>query len=122
MHWCATSPVFSDHLLESFHRPTRVFVDPRPSGRHPRQRVLSTRSNRINKSEESTMFENLLISRPVMMALSACALLTLAPGAQAVDGVLEINQACAANTGCFTGDSAGFPVTITAWQPVERKY
>ncbi len=28
------------------------------------------------------------------------------------DGVLEINQACAENTGCFTGDSAGFPVTI----------
>ncbi len=30
----------------------------------------------------------------------------------AVDGVLEINQACAVNTGCFSGDSAGFPVTI----------
>lgn len=31
----------------------------------------------------------------------------------AVDGVLEINQACAANTGCFAGDAAGFPVTVT---------
>ena len=30
----------------------------------------------------------------------------------AVDGVLEINQACAVNTGCFAGDTAGFPVTI----------
>lgn len=29
------------------------------------------------------------------------------------DGVLEINQDCAVNTGCFTGDSAGFPVSIT---------
>ena len=28
------------------------------------------------------------------------------------DGVLEINQACAENAGCFPGDTAGFPVTI----------
>jgi hypothetical protein len=40
------------------------------------------------------------------------ALLFAAPAAQAVDGVLEINQACAAGTGCFSGDAAGFPVTI----------
>ena len=33
--------------------------------------------------------------------------------ALAVDGVLEINQTCAVNTGCFAGDAAGFPVTIT---------
>ena len=32
----------------------------------------------------------------------------------AVDGVIEINQACAANGGCVPGDAAGFPVTITA--------
>ncbi len=31
--------------------------------------------------------------------------------ARAADGVLEINQACAA-AGCFAGDSAGFPVTL----------
>lgn len=31
----------------------------------------------------------------------------------AVDGILEINQACAINGGCFTGDNPGFPVTIT---------
>ena len=30
----------------------------------------------------------------------------------ASDGVQEINQTCAENTGCFSGDSAGFPVTI----------
>jgi hypothetical protein len=44
------------------------------------------------------------------------ALLTiaLASPALAVDGVLEINQACAVNTGCFSGDAAGLPVTITA--------
>jgi len=32
----------------------------------------------------------------------------------AVDGVLEINQTCAVETGCFAGDAAGFPVTISA--------
>ena len=38
----------------------------------------------------------------------------LSPGAaRASDGVLEINQVCAANKGCFAGDSIGFPVTIT---------
>jgi hypothetical protein len=31
----------------------------------------------------------------------------------ASDGVLEINQACAVNSGCFTGDDPGFPVTIS---------
>jgi hypothetical protein len=36
------------------------------------------------------------------------ALLTIAltSPALAVDGVLEINQACAVNTGCFSGDAA----------------
>lgn len=48
--------------------------------------------------------------------LSRIALLTLglSSPALAVDGVLEINQACAVNTGCFSGDAAGLPVTITA--------
>ena len=36
----------------------------------------------------------------------------LASPALAVDGVIEINQTCAVNTGCFSGDTAGFPVTI----------
>lgn len=43
----------------------------------------------------------------------AGALLGGAGAATATDGVLEINQACAA-TGCFSGDMTGFPVTITA--------
>ena len=30
----------------------------------------------------------------------------------AVDGVLEINQACALNGGCFSGDNSGYPVAI----------
>ena len=40
--------------------------------------------------------------------------LGLSSPALAVDGVLESNQACAVNTGCFSGDAAGLPVTITA--------
>ena len=39
-------------------------------------------------------------------------LLHVAPPALATDGVLEINQTCALQTGCFPGDGAGFPVTI----------
>jgi hypothetical protein len=31
----------------------------------------------------------------------------------ATDGVIEINQACAVNGGCITGDSPGFPVEIS---------
>lgn len=38
--------------------------------------------------------------------------LTFAAGAAAGDGVLEINQTCALQTGCFAGDTPGFPVTI----------
>jgi hypothetical protein len=50
------------------------------------------------------------------LAIHACVLvaaLSIAAPARAGDGVLEINQTCATTTGCFPGDSAGFPVTIT---------
>jgi hypothetical protein len=49
--------------------------------------------------------------RPVPILLI---LLALAGPAVARDGVLEINQTCAAETGCFAGDTPGFPITITA--------
>jgi hypothetical protein len=39
-------------------------------------------------------------------------LLLIAAGAAASDGVLEINQTCALQTGCFDGDAPGFPVTL----------
>ena len=42
------------------------------------------------------------------------AFLTLVTPALASDGVLEINQTCAVQTGCFVGDPAGLPVTITS--------
>jgi len=38
----------------------------------------------------------------------------IAVSAQAGDGALEINQTCAVETGCFAGDTPGFPVTISA--------
>ncbi|MFO0688492.1 MAG: right-handed parallel beta-helix repeat-containing protein [Myxococcota bacterium] len=47
------------------------------------------------------------VSIPAMLAG-----LLLAAAAQASDGVVEINQACA-GTGCFPSDAPGFPVTIT---------
>lgn len=40
-------------------------------------------------------------------------LLLLVGSASASDGVFEINQACAVQTGCFDGDAPGFPVTLT---------
>lgn len=36
----------------------------------------------------------------------------LHPVVSAADGVVEINHACASQTGCFPGDLAGYPVTI----------
>jgi hypothetical protein len=47
----------------------------------------------------------------------ALVLSLLASPVLAVDGVLEINQTCALETGCFPGDSPGFPVTIDRDQP-----
>ena len=46
--------------------------------------------------------------------LNLICILSLLWGVTAIasDGVLEINQACAVNGGCFSGDTAGFPVTI----------
>lgn len=38
--------------------------------------------------------------------------MTVPDGARASDGALEINQACVA-TGCFSGDSGGYPVLVT---------
>lgn len=49
----------------------------------------------------------------VLPILLVGALVATARPADAGDGVLEINQTCAAGSGCFPGDSAGFPVTIT---------
>lgn len=49
-------------------------------------------------------------SRPMLVV----GLLVAVPGAAlASDGVLEIHHACATTTGCFPGDTAGYPVTIT---------
>ncbi len=42
------------------------------------------------------------------------ALLLLSSSAFAVDGVFEINQLCATSLGCFSGDTGGFPITISS--------
>jgi hypothetical protein len=51
-------------------------------------------------------------ARNLCCALTLAAGLLLASAGWAGDGVLEINRACAVNTGCFSGDGPGFPVTI----------
>jgi hypothetical protein len=48
----------------------------------------------------------------VRLAAANLVLALLASLALASDGVLEINQTCATATGCFSGDTAGFPVTL----------
>ena len=50
--------------------------------------------------------------RTYLLALYALVLLALATPAMATDGVLEINHTCATSTGCFSGDTAGYPVRI----------
>ena len=50
------------------------------------------------------------LTRSLLLTL----VLIVATPALAVDGVLEINQTCAVQTGCFAGDTPTFPVTIQA--------
>ncbi|MHA7839956.1 MAG: right-handed parallel beta-helix repeat-containing protein, partial [bacterium] len=48
----------------------------------------------------------------VCAALASSLLVLGADPAHAAGGVREINQTCAVETGCFSGDTPGFPVTI----------
>jgi hypothetical protein len=60
-------------------------------------------------------------SKPIRNAIRAASRILLLPllslaladSVFASDGVLEINQTCAMETGCFAGDTPGFPVTVT---------
>jgi hypothetical protein len=49
----------------------------------------------------------------VCLQLIVALLLFMAAPAFASDGALEINQTCAVQTGCVSGDLAGYPVTIS---------
>ena len=49
----------------------------------------------------------------LLFSLSLALGASFAGSALAGDGSREINQACADNTGCFTGDATGLPVKIT---------
>jgi hypothetical protein len=57
----------------------------------------------------ATMSRSILPGRTGLAALGLW--LALTAGARAVDGVLEISQACV-QAGCFPGDAPGFPVTL----------
>jgi hypothetical protein len=54
-----------------------------------------------------------MMNRTPGVSAAVLVVLAVAP-ALAVDGVLEINQACATGPGCFSGDAPGFPVTLSA--------
>ena len=50
----------------------------------------------------------------VRLGAAAALFMLLAESAQAAEGLLEINQTCSVQTGCFPGDAPGFPVTISS--------
>jgi len=50
--------------------------------------------------------------RVALLPLSFAFVAGIATPGSAVDGVIEINQACAVNTGCLGGDPPGLPVSI----------
>ncbi|MFK7898504.1 MAG: right-handed parallel beta-helix repeat-containing protein [Myxococcota bacterium] len=60
----------------------------------------------------------MLSTRPAL-SLLALAIAAHSGSALADDGVLEISQTCAVTTGCFEGDSPGFPVTIGGRAPAK---
>lgn len=60
------------------------------------------------ESNQSGLFVRVTRQLVLPLLMLACA-----GASMASDGVLEINQTCAINTGCFAGDSPGLPVQIT---------
>jgi hypothetical protein len=51
--------------------------------------------------------------RVFLLAIYSLPLIALSWPALATDGVAEINHTCAVQTGCSSGDAAGYPVVIT---------
>lgn len=68
------------------------------------------RANRIDRGPVGT-----LPWAAIHAAALSCALVALGGSpARAGDGVVEISQTCATQTGCMIGDTAGYPVTLNA--------
>jgi hypothetical protein len=63
-------------------------------------KIFNLKEEKIMKVKQSQLLAILILT------------LLFAVQSRAVDGVIEINHTCAVNTGCFEGDSAGYPVTI----------
>ncbi len=70
-------------------------------------RISGLLSSRNGVGVQATTWRTFLLTSLWMSAIGL-----MPQAATAVDGVIEINQTCAAQTGCFSGDTAGFPVTI----------
>lgn len=92
-------------------RSRTAVAQPRGSGPEP-EGCKSQKGTKITNSIRPRQASKRVDVLAGFVALSAIA--ASASGASASDGVLEINQACAAQTGCFSGDTAGYPVTITS--------
>ncbi|MGB5810714.1 MAG: hypothetical protein WBG86_09305, partial [Polyangiales bacterium] len=65
------------------------------------------------KANHSHLQRNTRLITPLLVSVAFLAAL-FPQSIWAADGVLEINQTCAVQTGCFPGDAAGFPVSITS--------
>jgi hypothetical protein len=62
------------------------------------------------QSEQVCIAEEIIMRATLILLF----LLALVSPALATDGALEINQTCAVETGCFSGDTPGLPVRISA--------
>ncbi len=74
--------------------------------------VATGEAMRFRSQKQLVAFLTRVLSEPVRISWSLVLVAGLASSAQAVDGVLEINQVCAAGPGCFAGDAPGFPVEL----------
>ena len=70
---------------------------------------MTPSSSRETKERHGGVLEGAMLRAiPVFVVVVLSSVTSLHAG----EGVLEINQACAVNTGCFPGDTALFPVII----------
>jgi hypothetical protein len=74
--------------------------------------VLIRLARPVNPLRSIQKVTSMLIHKPLL--LFVLLLLFLFDNAAASDGVIEINQTCAVQSGCLDGDNPGFPVTINS--------
>lgn len=80
--------------------------------REPNSAREDSRSNATTNYGSGTRTQIEFKAVAKLLFASALATLSNASSALAVDGVAEISHVCAVQSGCFAGDTAGYPVTI----------